>query len=187
MFAFEPSPDAYAALVDKTRQLANVRTLPQAVAEVSGTATLFRNADDVTDSLLTVARGSEAFVDSGMTDRRGEAVVSVVSLDAFCDAETIPRIDILKMDIQGAELRALRGASRLLNAQAIDVIYSEVLFASLYDDQARFCELHSFLEQRGYCLYGVYNATYGQQGTLAWADALYLSPAIRDQHATPKP
>jgi FkbM family methyltransferase len=180
ILAFEPSPDAFTALKDTFRGLGNVRTLPLAVADGCGTATLFRNADDVTDSLLAVAPGSEAYVDPSMTRSRGTSEVSLVTLDAFCEAERIDRIAILKMDIQGAELRALRGASRLLATHSIDLIYSEVLFSRLYEGQTRFCDMHGFLEERGYSLYGLYNPAYGRHGRLGWADALYAGPGIRD-------
>jgi FkbM family methyltransferase len=40
--------------------------------------------------------------------------VNVVSLDAYCAAAGIDRVDVIKLDVEGAELAALHGAVRLL-------------------------------------------------------------------------
>jgi hypothetical protein len=52
--------------------------------------------------------------------------VRTVRLDDFCRTEGIERIGFLKIDVEGAEMRVLRGAERLLRTQAIDMLYTEV-------------------------------------------------------------
>ena len=63
------------------------------------------------------------------------------SLDSFCKNEQIERIDLLKMDVQGGELGILKGANQLLAQQKIDVIYSEVFFVPMYQNQPLFGEI----------------------------------------------
>ncbi len=58
-----------------------------------------------------------------------------------------------------------------VETKAIDLIYSEVLFAELYESQAGFHDLCRFLSDRDYTLYGLYNLTSGRDSILAWGDA----------------
>jgi FkbM family methyltransferase len=49
-----------------------------------------------------------------------------VTLDDYCEQHGIERIDLLKLDVEGAELEALRGAGRLLREGRIGCIVFEV-------------------------------------------------------------
>ena len=49
----------------------------------------------------------------------GREEVPSVSLDDYCAERSIDRIDLLKIDVEGAELDVLRGSERLLKARAI--------------------------------------------------------------------
>ncbi|MGZ4337853.1 MAG: FkbM family methyltransferase, partial [Gaiellaceae bacterium] len=63
----------------------------------------------------------------GATARPVDAVeVGVTSLDAYCGDAGIYRISLLKLDVEGAEPDALRGAAGLLERRAIDVVLFEV-------------------------------------------------------------
>lgn len=52
-------------------------------------------------------------------------VVEAVSLDWFCDQNGIEKIDILKLDLEGAEWRALRGCWKRLKEGNVKVIQFE--------------------------------------------------------------
>lgn len=52
-------------------------------------------------------------------------VVNVGTLDDYCEKNQIAKIDFLKMDIEGNELKALKGAAGLLEEERIDVIQME--------------------------------------------------------------
>jgi FkbM family methyltransferase len=53
-------------------------------------------------------------------------IVPVVRLDDELNAQGISRVDVLKLDVQGFELEALRGASEALSEQRIRTIIYEV-------------------------------------------------------------
>jgi hypothetical protein len=82
------------------------------------------------------------------------------------------------MDIQGGELMALQGAKNMLESASIDVIYTEVLFAKIYEGQATFYTIGEFLEQYGYILYGLYHLSYANNGVVLFGDAIFISPSI---------
>jgi FkbM family methyltransferase len=70
--------------------------------------------------------------------------VSAISLDAYCRTHTQP--DLLWMDLQGAEARALDGAQAVL--PKVKVIHVEVSFRRMYLEQALFRDIHSRLCER---------------------------------------
>jgi FkbM family methyltransferase len=52
--------------------------------------------------------------------------VPALTLDGYCEEHEIERIDLLKLDVEGAEVEALRGADRLLREGRISCIVFEV-------------------------------------------------------------
>jgi len=103
--------------------------------------------------------------------------VPVVSLDEYMAAHQISRIDILKMDLQRAELLSLNGGKHLLESCIIGVIYFEVSFISMYDRADLFSDIDQYLNRVGYAFHGVYNLVYGENARVLYGDAIYVAPA----------
>jgi FkbM family methyltransferase len=171
---FEPDPDTYGRLAAAFQSEARVKPHRLAVADADGIKTLFVNRFDPTSSLLPVAGGAGRYVDASLTEPAGRTDVVATRLDEFCRRHGLERIDVLKLDIQGCELMALRGAEGLLRQAAVRLIYTEVLFAGLYEGQAFFHDIERFLDAVGYRLFGIYDLHYAGMGGLAWADAIFL-------------
>lgn len=53
---------------------------------------------------------------TGRLDSSGEIEVAALSLDDFHAQGKLPRVDVIKIDVEGAELEVLRGAARVLTA-----------------------------------------------------------------------
>jgi FkbM family methyltransferase len=81
---------------------------------------------------------------------------------------------LMKLDIQGGELDALKGAHDLL--PAIDYIYCETSFVPLYDNQPLATDLVSYLINCGFLLSGVYNQSQTQEFGATQADFLWTRP-----------
>lgn len=120
--SFEPFEESFQKLKKHCASIEKVHAHHLAIADTIGTAELHTHGDSVANSLLPNAETSDLALPSSMSESKGTALVPITTLDAFCADQKIDHIDILKMDIQGAELRALRGASDLLARAAIDLI-----------------------------------------------------------------
>ena len=129
-----------------------------------------------------------------------EVEVETTTLDYFCETEGIETIDFLKIDVQGADLDVLRGASQLLNTSVLGILI-EVEFTPLYKDQPLFADIDIFLRNQGFCLIDLrmedtwcrrprnISPIYAsdRNGQLLWADALYVrDPLVENAHAIMK-
>ena len=110
-----------------------------------------------------------------LTSNKNEVKVKSITIEDFVNNESISKIDILKLDIQGGEIKALRGAEKLLSERRISMIYTEVLFMPIYKEQPYFHDIAKFLYEYGYQVYNIYNPWYAKK-RLSWADALFVSP-----------
>jgi len=138
--SFEPSPENFGRLQSATRKLANVRLSQSAVGESSRRTTLY-----VSDKLNVDHR---AYLTEG--DSRHTVPIEMTALDDYFKPGE--RVDLIKMDIQGYELHALRGASRVLADNPGIKLLFEFWPYGLKQAGASWVELIAFLEQKGMCI-----------------------------------
>ncbi len=86
-------------------------------------------------------------------------------------------VDLIKIDIQGAELDALKGADRLLDSVAM--VYSEIQFHPNYEGACLLDEVWSHLRTKGFSLFQLYSTWGSSNGQLVQGDALFISDAVR--------
>lgn len=172
IYSFEPFAESFTQLCSNFAGDPLVKPVQLAVSNQSGHKPLHVNQSSFTNSLLpSVEKG-------GLYRTLTTLDVPIVMIDDFCRQESIDEIQIMKMDIQGGELMALEGASKMLSQQSIQLIYSEILFTSLYEGQAMFFQICDCLSRYGYTLFDMYNLSYQANGQLAWGDAVFISPQI---------
>ena len=101
----------------------------------------------------------------------GQRAVKTITLDTLLRDHEIPadRFDFLNMDVQGAELLVLKGATEVL--PHIRAIYTEVNEGELYEGCSRLPEMDAFLTANGF------QRVRTEMTKHRWGDALYLRVA----------
>ncbi len=112
VYSFEPAPYALAILRTAVRlnRLANVTVVPEALGAAPGTACLRIPLKH----RRTLGFGLSHFGPDGSGRPMLEQDVGVTTLDAFAASHRLERLDFLKADIEGWELRMLHGAAATL-------------------------------------------------------------------------
>jgi FkbM family methyltransferase len=148
--AFEPYPESFQSMRNLYGSDPRVTLNQIAIGDVADRLPLRVMSDSkVSNSLLR--HRPEAWEE--IRYRTGvitETDVEVTTLDIYCRKRSIDTVYLLKVDVQGYELRALRGAREML--RKVDHIFVESGIRPLYEDSARFTEVVEFLQDEGFHL-----------------------------------
>lgn len=103
-------------------------------------------------------------------DITGEAVQSQSkTLDQVAGAYA--KIDLLKLDVQGAELEVLKGGTATLKRTRLAWI--EVSFKPLYKNSPLFHDIQQYMESQGFVMINILPGFRGKSGELLQADCLF--------------
>ena len=143
--AFEPTPEIAAHLRETAalNGLDHLRIHESAVFSENGQANLrrFRGESGDNEGMNFISAGA---------GEPGVERVQTVCLDQFCRDHAIGRINLLKLDIQGHEYNALKGAERFLREGRIDTIFMELNWAANSAVECPASESIALLEKTGY-------------------------------------
>ncbi len=149
---------------------AGISIVSAALSDQKGTAQFEINRHVNSSSLLPIdPRNDEWF----SRDLRVAETVSVptITLPALLDEQGLPTVDLLKLDLQGAERLVLTGGEAVL--ERVRVIYTEVFFEQLYAGAWLFWEMNEFLGGRGFKLCGLSNIVHASDGDLLQGNATF--------------
>ncbi len=140
--AFEPSPVAAANLRQAIPLSAPVRVVGVALSDWTGEAPLYAGGLGSSQASLVERHTTAA--------RKGvEVRVPVQRLDDYLLQHSLPRVDLLKLDVEGLELAVLRGLGQRLQPGVVDVIQFEY-GGTTRDARGSLRELHDLLVGHGY-------------------------------------
>ncbi len=173
VYSFEPLPASFVQLSAAHSHDRQVKCFPLALGEQVGVSQLHVNRSSATSSLLPTVQDVSKWVPMNLIETVETAEVNVTTIDAFCELDRVRHIDILKIDAQGGDLAVLRGASEMLTARRVRLILVEVNVVKMYDGQAGFHEISSYLSGFGFRLFDLFALSHSENGQLKWADAIY--------------
>jgi FkbM family methyltransferase len=178
IYAFEPFPPSYEALTAKFSTNSRIHLVNAAISARAGQATFHVNGLPATNSLLPrPTSGSRYFPAAGRTEQT--ITVTTTSLDDYREQQGIKVPEIIKMDIQGNELQALRGAEKTLATGGVALIFTEVMFVPHYEGGVLFNELALYLADRGFSLFNLFDLQSAVLGQLRFGDAIFVSENLR--------
>jgi FkbM family methyltransferase len=140
--SFEPDPKNIAALrkTSNAWKLRYHKIVEVAVAEANGRAAFY--VDDISGATGSIEPDLPKFntIHYGVTPKTID--VPTVSLDSFLSGNSPPTI--IKIDVEGAEIRVLRGAASLIAK------FGPILLLETFENRT---EIFEFLRSRGYQIF----------------------------------
>jgi FkbM family methyltransferase len=184
--SFEPSSNSFAQLQlvrDERTHCYNV-----ALTDVDGGIDFFENKISHTNSVFRVNEASRdslyleknrrkcAEIPAGTFNLRQQ--VPSMRLETFCEREGIRHVDLLKIDVQGAESKVLTGAAHAL--AFTDTIILEIMFFDYYEHQGSFLEIESVLQPYGFRIFAISDISNNpMNGRTDWVEAIYRKTSLR--------
>ena len=175
--AFEPIAVTFETLQQNTRRLSGVTCHRLALSDAPGRAAMTAEANSPLNSLVSAS-------ERALPARADLEEVAVETIDRFCRDRQIERIGLLKVDAEGADLKALQGADAMLRAGQVAFVFVEVGFNR---SNPRFVHVSTMLEYMaavGLEPYSFYDycrlqpPSYDSEGLgLEFGNALFVSPA----------
>jgi len=146
IISFEPLLDAVAQFRKNLADCSRVRIIPAALGAADGTLTFYPNAWSQSSSALPVTETMQK--EHPFTQQLAPIEVPVVRLDASLSKETLAPPVLLKLDLQGYEIEALKGATGIL--PRLDYILLEVATRPMYEGQPLFDDVRRHLADAGF-------------------------------------
>lgn len=147
IFMIEPQPSSQSAI--RERRLPNVVLCPYALGEEQGGATLFAPRK------ASVVASFHKRSDSRWSNiEYEEYVVPVRTLSDVASEHNLSFIDFVKMDIEGHELAALRGAASLFEDRRVGALSFEFGPGNV-NSRTMFIDFFKFLTDYGFMIYRI--------------------------------
>ena len=167
VYTFEANPISYNICLENTKGYDSINIINEAVNDYDGTCKFYPMDKDKTvttwedgnqgASSLYRANGEYDFIEKYV---QYEIEVPCTRLDTFCQKNSINNIDIIWMDLQGAELKALQSLGSLL--ETVQIIHTELEMNPMYEGQSLFDDVYEFLLDNGFDLeYGDTSVRFG--------------------------
>lgn len=162
----EANPIVYQKLCANVEKHPHVKTINCAISNKNGMVELHITSFDQSSSILPLKKHQELYPDIKETKK---LPVVCKTLDTLVKEFNIPagNFNIINIDIQGAELLALKGGIDTL--KNIEAIYTEVNFEELYEGCALIHDLDKFLGSMGFTRVKTHTPYHP-----SWGDAFYV-------------
>ncbi len=149
IFAFEPIKHTCEDLKRNTKGLNKIKNFNYALGAEESQKVICLRENSELNTLINFDDRSSSLPEK--LER-----VTITTVDSFCKSSQVSRIDILKMDVQGYELKVLEGAEYFIKNNLINFIYSEVGFESSNRECQYFSDLNKYLLSKNFRLSGFY-------------------------------
>jgi FkbM family methyltransferase len=144
IYAFEANPK----LVDLLTEVVKMNGLENTISIISGAVS--NKTEDILFDFSNTAHQGTGHVVNSTQNYSGLTAVSALRIDEWAAQNNIHHIDVVKIDVEGAEMDVLLGMEQYISRQAIDVLFIEVHDAELPSFGTSSQTLFSFLAAKQY-------------------------------------
>jgi len=148
---------------------ANFVVLPIAVSDVDGYADFFINACDGSSSLQRMEESGKVHWKDFDYTVKSKVVVQTIRLDTFMKLADIRSIDYLKVDAEGADLKAIQSAGDRLKDIKRIMLEVDIAPDRLYEGAPNRAEIMDFMRKSGFELVDSESQNAGRQENLTFA------------------
>jgi FkbM family methyltransferase len=171
IYCFEPVQVSFHELLDKTKLDNNLQAFNYGLCHKSGTATFYLSSRIGSSSLLAMTNLHKIVYPSSA--QITTTSIDVKRLDEVKELK-LGNHNMLKLDVQGAELLVLQGASNILSQ--FEIVFTEVNFATLYSENATLSNLALYLSNYNFEICGIENISRSHiDGTYLQADVYFVN------------
>ena len=144
--SFEPQPECVGRLSRNVKKLDNIKVYPLALGEYEGEIKFYVNSHNHSSSILPLAESHRvAFPEAQESE---EITVDLSMLDKVLSGVDIVSPCLLKLDVQGYEVHALRGGMDTL--RKVDFVILESSFKPMYKGESLFMDVVKVMQEFGF-------------------------------------
>jgi FkbM family methyltransferase len=152
IFSFEPIPSVFNDLKKNAAGHTNWEVYNLGLGADESELLINVSENFVSSSLLKV--GAQSLAAEPTTRTTHQEKVRITTIDKFFSGQKkLQGETLLKLDIQGYEMEALRGSLQTL--PQVKMVQVELSFVQVYENGPLFPEISSFMEARGFELYNL--------------------------------
>ena len=159
IYAFEPVPNSFNLCENKLKNYGgqyskNIEVFNLAVSEVNGQIKFYEVDPTLSSHPNIGASSTLKFIDGlngsffGQKWEQKEINVTSIKLDDWCKNQNIESIDVIWIDVQGAELSVFKSGDNILDNTK--VIFTEVGLKPYYDGHSMKLDIDNFLKSKGF-------------------------------------
>lgn len=159
IYAFEPIPELFMQLYEKTRSNKNISCYQTALGSTNGIITLYQSSGR--SSAASSLFEPKAYLEEHPDVSFKEIKVPVVTLDTWAKEQNISYADFMWLDMQGSELAMLKASPKIV--ATVKAIHTEVNLAERYAHNPLYPEYKKWLEAQGFklALEDIYKPSWG--------------------------
>jgi len=169
IISFEPLPDIARALRRNLSDAPNFKVIEAALGASDGQVEFYRHGYSQSSSVRKMLHKLDGLMSKDSEVERLQ--VPMLTLDTALKDETFERPALLKLDLQGYELEALKGATGTL--EQCSHVLLETVFDQQYVDEPIFDVIWEFLRSKGFAFSQPVNFAHGATGRIVQMDALF--------------
>lgn len=158
IFSFEPIPELFAKASLAVKNHKKVHLYNYALSDRTGKAVIHTSEERQNPGIVSMSSSllepKEHLEYSHDTLFNKDIEVDTINLDEWAISVNLPRIDFLKLDIQGYELNVIKAAPKIFST--VKALLLEVEFVEAYKGQYLYQDIKNWLEAQGFelnCLY----------------------------------
>jgi FkbM family methyltransferase len=175
--AFEPDERAFRKLKKGFSHLSNLNIYQQALGASNEKININMTEDTTKSSILNPIDRNKQINENLQKSESANNLQKEISQQTKVEQvrldNKLESVDILKLDLQGYELEALKGSRKIL--EDCKIVFLEVFFEEIYEGNAMYWEVDKFLRKNGFVIYNYYDLYTRLNGNISGGDGIYLN------------